>query len=132
MTSGTITRIFFAVLFGIIVIISGWNYFTYRSIVAHEQPAKYSVVEKKIRKGNGRSYDLIVRLNGQQYTVAIDEEMYYDIDNEDFPTMYYIKSRDKLITHWHVTFSLRILLIFGGFFVICLMPWNKWLADKNK
>ncbi|WP_143709219.1 hypothetical protein [[Flexibacter] sp. ATCC 35208] len=62
---------------------------------------------------------------GVTYRVEITERIADSIAMNNYPKMYYVSSKDKLITAWHVMFSFRIVLLSAAAVLICCLPFRK-------
>lgn len=126
MSSGNIARLIFGLGCSVLFLIMGRNYLEYKAVIEKDEPVKY-VVEKIFHKssGRGRTYHMNVIFEGRSYSTDITSRIAGNIENNIFPDVYYVKSRDMLINNWYVTRSLRFVIVSFIVVVICIVPWGK-------
>jgi hypothetical protein len=94
------------------------NYITYRKIIDNSKIIKYEVIKTEIHSGGrATSYSLTINYLSNKYSLNITSRVYKNIQNKIYPDLYYVESKDKVISNWQMKLSKRLFILF----IICLV-----------
>lgn len=129
--AGNIARLILGLVYLIIFLISGSNYLEYKTVIETDKPVEYTVVKTYYTSGRGRSYHMDATFQNRAYRLDITQRIADNIEENIYPDLYYVKTKDKLITNWHITRSRRILIFSFSFLILCMIPFGK-IIEKVK
>lgn len=128
MNKNALVKWIFRIVFFSISIYHIVAYLEYGSAVEDETPVQYTYVGKEIKKGGrGEWYQMTVVYNGRAFTVSITSEIYKQIDENQFPDLYYSPQQDAVFSLWEKKKALRIALLFLAGALVTFVPFNKFL-----
>lgn len=128
-----ILKIVFRILFLSIATISLWFYLDYKQAIDTQFSIEYKFIEKKANKGGrGTHYEMKVYYANKYYNISLTKQEYTNIDNNQFPTLYFSEKNKDIFSNWELRLTLRITLLFFGLFLISWFPLLSPSTDQVK
>ena len=103
----------FSVIFCFIALYSLHNYIVYKAAITQSIPIEYTFTGKEKRGGRGSYYVMNVVYKNESYTVGITGRDYVQIDDKQFPDLFYSDTNGIVCSEWDMRASLRVFVLFS-------------------
>lgn len=101
----------------------------YKAAITQSSPIEYTFTGKEKRGGRGSYYIMNVVYKHESYTVGITGRDYVQIDDKQFPNLFYSDTSGIVCSEWDMRVSLRVFVLFAiGF--IAAVAGMIWFGKK--